>query len=317
MRKIRLTSSLTIALLGITLMTGCGGSNSGEKTSAANAGNGGALDTQSVEKLTRNAAELIPGCSYQGATLSSSPDPMQLQAYRNVVDTLKIAKRGKKGVREAQQINEQENGTCGGTMTTTGTHNNGNGDVQYVFNHYCTSYGSTTTTVNGTLAVKTDGTPTPDGPDIKELHASTGGDGIVTTTVTGSETTTESFFLDNLDYKVGQPATITLKELRIHQDNQDFKLTNLNMEMSESESDGYIQVNSATYYDPDIGDVSMQTNRIPINPKEGDKAEITITRGGTTATLTSSDPQTGKFDVIQNGKRVGALDCSASLTSIK
>jgi len=313
MRKIRLTSSLTIALLGITLMTGCGGSSSGEKASA---GNGGALDTQSVEKLTRNAAELIPGCSYQGATLSSSPDPMQLQAYRNVVDTLKIAKRGKKDVR-ATQINEQEDGSCGGTLTTTGTHNNGDEDVQYVFNNYCTSYGSTKTTVNGTLNVKTDGTPTPDGPEIQELRASTGGDGIVTTTVTGSETTTESFFLDNLDYKVGQPATITLQELRIHQDNQDFKLTNLNMEMSESESDGYIQVKSATYYDPEIGSVSMQTNRIPINPKQGDKAEITITRGGTTATLTSSDPETGKFDVIQNGKRVGALDCSASLTSVK
>jgi len=72
---------------------------------------------------------------------------------------------------------------CGGTMTTAGTHD--------------------------------DGDPSPDGLVIKSVTISTGGSGISTTTVAAGETTTETVYLDTLKYTVGTPSSFTAKEIKV------------------------------------------------------------------------------------------------------
>ncbi len=307
MKNITLASGLAIALISVGLVVGCGGGGSSGDSGGAEA----ALDTQSIDKLGRNVAELIPGCVYTGETLATTLNIRDVRAYRAVYDSVVKPDSTIKKTREA--VNETVNGSCGGTMTTVGTHDNGDTDAVYTFANYCTGDGTNQTTLNGTANVVMDGDPSPDGPVIKSVIMSTGNSGISTTTVAGGETTTQTLYLNNLKYTVGNPtSTLTITELKtISSEDGTYRVTNVNIEQSGDPETGTIQVKNATYYDPEIGAVSISTSVIPLGDTATGTASITVTgSSGSPVTFTSTDANKGLFSVIQDGKTVGKLDCS-------
>jgi len=102
MKNITLASGLAIALISVGLVVGCGGGSSGDS-------GGATLDTQSIDKLGRNVAELIPGCVYTGEALAATLDVRDLTAYRAVYDIVVKSDSTTKKMREA--VNETVNGS--------------------------------------------------------------------------------------------------------------------------------------------------------------------------------------------------------------
>lgn len=304
MKNITLVSGLVIAAMSIGLVVGCGGSSS-----EPSGGGSAALDTQSIDKLGKNAAEIIPGCVYTGETVATTLDVDKMVAYRVVFDNVVTPDNTLKKTREA--VNETVNGSCGGTMTTVGTHDNGDTDAVYTFTNYCTGDGTNQTTLNGTADVVMDGDPSPDGPVMKSVTISTGSSGISTTTVAAGETSTETVYLDTLKYTVGTPSSFTAKEIKVVSSmDGTYRLTNVNIEQNGDTETGTVQIKNATYYDPDIGAVSISTSAIPMGDTASGAASITVTSSGSPVTFTSTDANSGLFTVTQDGKTVGALDCS-------
>ena len=305
MKNVTLASGLAIALISAGLVIGCGSSSDDSGGATA------ALDAASIDKLGRNVAELIPGCVYTGEALATVLDVRDLTAYRAVYDNVVKPDRAIKKTRELN--GSPVEGSCGGTMTETGTHDNGDTDAVYAFANYCTGDGTNSTTLNGTISVFQDGTPSADGPVIESVTASTGSSGITTTTKVDGDTTTQTLYLTNLKYTVGNPSILTITELKtVSSEDGTYRVTNVNIEQNGDLGTGTVQIKNATYYDPDIGAVSISTSAIPMGDTASGTASITVTSSGSSpVTFTSTDANKGLFTLTQDGETVGGLDCSA------
>ncbi len=309
MKKITLATTLIVATVGIGTIIGCGGSSSG---GAKGTGYSQApLDTRSVETIGGNIADLVPGCVFTGNSVSTVLDTRTVRGYGIVYDSIAASKNGRQS-RVASGQNQSMPGSCGGTLTTSGSESN----VHYSFDHYCTGDATFKTTVNGSVDLQvsknTNG-------EITSAKVSTGSSGLSSTTVDNSQTSTEQFYLNDLEYKVGTPNRLTLKELKIDSTTEGtYRLTDVAVnQYGEADNNGTVEVEKATYYDPDIGAVTLSTSRLPMSDTATGPGWFKLTRGGKTATFTTDDVSSGKFDVEQDGKKLGALDCSATLTQIK
>jgi len=316
MKKITLASGLVIGMIGVGLFIGCGGGGSSSGDNNNNGGGGSpsaALDTRSVETVGQNIAEIIPGCVFTSNSVATTMDLHNLKAYKAVYSA--IATPAKRSARAVQ--NQTIPGNCGnnsGNMIISGTEPN----IQITFDHYCTGGENITTTINGQLSASVTMTGTGDNQELTSASLSTGSTGITTTTVENGQTTTESLYLDALQYTAGNPNRLTINELRVNSPEEGtYRLTNVAINQYGDPQTGTVEIQSATYYDPEVGPVTLSTSKLPMGDTATGPGSFTISRNGQSATFTTEDVNSGKFDVVQNGKKIGALDCSATLTEIQ
>lgn len=308
MRKITLVSAIAATVLGMGLIVGCGSSGSSDN----NGNNGAALDTRSVETVSQNIAELIPGCVFTSNSAASVMNLRTMNSYKAVYSDI-VSLKQKKATRGVE--GGTYNGSCGGTVTTSGTDTN----MQIVFNNYCTGDAAMHTTIQGTLSASV--TMSGEGEDAEpvSITASTGSGGIKTTTVENGTTTTETLYLNGFNYDGrGDPKKLTVTEFKIVSSAEGtFRLTNVVVNQYGDPETGTVEVKNATYYDPEIGAVSLSTSRLPMQEDATGPGWVKISRNGQSATFTTDDVSSGKFDVEQNGQKIGALDCSATLAEIE
>jgi len=313
MKKITLASSLVIGLIGAGLFIGCGGGGSSSSDNNNNGGGGSpsaALDTRSVETVSQNIAEIIPGCVFTSSSTATTMDLHNLTAYKAVYSAITMP-----ATHSARAVQNQTiPGECGGDMIVSGTEPN----IQIAFNNYCTGGQNITTTINGQLSASVTLTGTGDNQELTSASLSTGSTGITTTTVENGQTTTESLYLNALQYTAGDPNKLTINELKIDSPEEGtYRLTNVTINQYGDPQTGTVEIKSATYYDPEVGAVTLSTSKLPMGDTATGPGSFTISRNGQSATFTTEDVNSGKFDVIQNGKKIGALDCSATLTEIQ
>jgi len=311
MKRIVLASSLMVGIVGIGLLVGCGGGGSSDNSdNINNGGSSAALDTRSVETVGQNIAELVPGCVFTSNTVATTLNMHNVRAYKAVYSTLNTPVKQTRQAGGGGTIQ----GTCGGTMTTSGSESN----MQFTFNDYCTGGENIQTTINGTLNATMTMQGTGENQTLQSASLSTGSSGITTTTVENGITTTESLYLDALQYTAGNPNRLTINELKISSTEEGtYRLTNVDINQYGDPETGTVEIKSATYYDPEIGAVTLSTSQLPMGENATGPGSITISRNGQSARFTTDDISTGKFDVVQNGKTIGALDCSATLTEIQ
>jgi hypothetical protein len=311
MKRIVLASSLLIGMVGVGLLVGCGGGGSNDKSNNNNNGNSSAaLDMRSVETVGQNIAELVPGCVFTSNTVATTLNMHNVRAYKAVYSTLTTPV---KQTRQAGQGGTMQ-GTCGGTITTSGTESN----MQFTFNNYCTGGENIHTTINGTLSATINMQGSGENQVLQSASVSTGSAGIKTTTVENGIQTTESLYLNALEYTAGNPNRLTINELKITSTEEGtYRLTNVEINQYGDPETGTVEIKSATYYDPEIGAVTLSTSQLPIGENATGPGSFTISRNGESATFKTNDISSAKFDVVQNGKTIGALDCSATLTEIQ
>lgn len=312
MKKTTLASALVISMIGMGLFIGCGGG--GSNNDSNDNGNGGsvskALDTRGVETVSQNIAEIIPGCVFTSNSVATTLDIHNIRAYKAVYSA--IAKPARRARVAAQ--NQEIQGSCGGTMTTSGTQ----GNMQIAFNNYCTGGTNIKTTINGQLNASVTMTGQGENQELSSASLSTGSAGITTTTVEDGQTTTESLYLDALQYTAGNPNRLTINELKVNSPEEGtYRLTNVEVNQYGDTETGTVEIKSATYYDPEVGAVTLSTSKLPMGDTATGPGSFTISKNGQSATFTTDDVNSGKFDVVQNGKKIGALDCSATLTEIQ
>ncbi len=314
MKKIVLAGTLAAGIVSMGLMIGCGGSSSG----GADNGNGNpsssaALDTRAIETMSGNIAELIPGCVFTSNNAATTLNPQSLQAYCAVYSTIteKRTSKSSRGVGTTEPVP----GSCGGTMTFNGTENNG----EYVFANFCNGSENVKTTINGSIKLSVQMQGSGDDEELKSASVSTGSSGITATVVDHGQTSTESLYLDSLQYTAGNPNRLTIKEFKVISDKEGtYRLTDVAInQYGDPETDGTVEVESATYYDPKEGAVTLSTSKLPMNDTATGPGWFKLSRNGSEALFTTNNVQSGKFDVEQNGKKIGSLDCSATVTEIQ
>jgi hypothetical protein len=314
MKKSILLSSIAVTLLSMGLVIGCGGSSGDSKGGSNIDGNRAALDTRSVETVGQNIAELIPGCVFTSNDTVSVMSTRTVESYRALYNDLTTLKE-RKHSRGVGSEPESYPGSCGGTMTTTGTDAN----KQLIFNNYCTGDATIHTTINGSLNASFTMSGSGEDAEPISITASTGSGGIQTTTVENGTTTTETLYLNNFRYNgTSNPKKLTITEFKIVSSAEGtFRLTDVDVNMYGNFDTGSVEVKNANYYDPEIGALTLSTSKLPIQEDAAASGWIKISRNGQSATFTTNDIGSGKFDVEQNGQNIGVLDCSATLTHIE
>ncbi len=307
MKKKIIASSLVVTIIGAGMIVGCGGSGSSDKTSNdGSAGKVANLDVRSVNTLGKNAANLIPGCVYTSNAVSTVLNDHHVKAYKSVYNRIVKLKHS----RVAGQ--QPTAGSCGGEMTQSTTGNN----ISYQFTDFCNGDANNKVTLNGSLQVSM----VQEGEVVKSVTASTGASGLNAITVEDGVTSTDKLYLDGLSYTQGNPSVLKIDELKVDSSTDGvYRLTNVNVEESGELQTGTVEIKSATYYDPDVGAVTLSTSPLPLNDAKNGTATpatITVSSQGDSATFKTDDLQTGTFDVFKNSNLVGKLDCSTSLTQI-
>lgn len=318
MKKTTLISSLLIGLIGTALLIGCGGGGSKSKSDSSsmnqnNEGNGGTthsaiLDTRSVERVSTNITEIIPGCVFTSNNVATTMDIHNLKAYTTVYAAITTPRLSR-----ADQ-EQRTPGSCGGELIMGGSAE----DMKITFDKYCSGSEGIKTTIDGQLNAKITMTDSDENPQIVSASISTGKDGITTTTVENGQTSTESLYLSALHYTAGDPNTITIDELKINSPEDGvYRLTNVQINQYGDSQTGSMEIKNATYYDPEVGAVTLSTSKLPIGENATGSGSFTISKDGQSATFVTDDIDSAKFDVVQNDKKIGVLDCSATLTVIQ
>ncbi len=292
----------TVAIAGIVI--GCGGD-----TLAT-------LTAEDVDTIGSNAAKALPGCEYNSAdvAVSSPMGAFYHDVYQEEID--KLIQR-KLAVPLGRTVHEVKAGTCGGTLTTDGTHENGNEDLTYTYDNYCSGDDTKQTVVDGVASVQKDQTPTPSGPELNSATINT--EGLTTTNKANGRTTTQTVVMTNVVYtaaKDGAPATLKAEKIKAtNDDGKAYEFTNVNVEMKDASAGqpATMEVKSGTYSDPDTGSVSITTTPIAYGDGATGSGTITVKGSEGTAEFKTTDVSTGKFSATMDGKPVGALDCSKNI----
>lgn len=294
MKKLTFLQGIMCVVVGMTLM-GCGGGGDSDSSSSKVE-----MTEETVDKLGENAATALPGCEYTSENVATV-QKMDMLAYKTVTETIKKEKKELPLTKET--INESDVGECGGSYTVTGEHDNGDTDVTYLFDNFC----SGSATLNGSAHVYVDGTPSDDGPVTDSIEISTGSSGMTLQATVDGTTTTQSLYLD--DAKWTSSGSVTADEIRTTSTEGTFTVSNLDIAYNETAET--LQVNNATYSDPEVGDVTIKSSAIPTGDTATGSATLTVTGSDGTATFTSTDVSTGLFTAsLPDGTTVGALDCS-------
>lgn len=272
--------------------------------------NFGNLSNESVDLLARNAAVIIPGCSYTSENSIVFLNTNDVLTYKTIIRNLVDKKDESKTTKRSTAINQTLTGTCGGTATITGSENNGDSNLTFALNNYCTNNGNDQTVLNGSMNIFVDTNIIDGVSTIKGLTASTQGNGIVIATTVDNQTVTETVKLTNFSATIGEQNSITADNISIvSSENGTYQIINLNIITYTENNINYLQVVSSTYIDPDVGSVNLTTTPIAITGNGTGSATITVSNGDNSAVFTSNDASTGYFNLVQNGKTIGALDC--------
>jgi hypothetical protein len=264
---------------------------------------------------------MLPGCEYNSANVSSAQmDDRLLVAVQSVHKEIKVFQRDINAVRYGRVIHDVESGTCGGTYTKEGTHENGIEDLTYTYDHYCTGDAMKQTIIDGVTKVHKDQTPTPSGPELNSMTIETQGDGITTTQKADGKSTSQTTAMNGVVYtpgKNGAPNKLEVETLKsTNSEGKVFELTDADIESKDAEGGqpATFRIKKANYKDPDVGLVSIETTEIPYGDgAAGKPASITVSGSEGTVEFKTNDSSTGRFSATMDGKTVGALDCSKNL----
>jgi len=312
---------LTILFLGLLfIISGCESiddsidDNNGDSTSSSS------IQAKDVDALGQNVATIIPGCAYNSDNVSQSASVKSKVLATLFNDTIikNNAKRSK--ISRESTINETVSGTCGGSMTSTGSHADGNNDLVVTFNNYCTGSDGSTSTINGSMSQYDDGTPGTYGPTIEKTIVSTGGSGLQIQTTEDGETTNSTIVLDNVVFQYGNPSgtstqsnqsTMTFTRILINDGTDIYDTRNGNITTyTDSNSNPVVQIVTVEYIDPDLGLVTVSTTPITRTDSKT-TGSLSVTGGGDTVIFESSNDSNSLYTVKLDGEEVGAVDCSA------
>lgn len=293
MRKIKLVGVLASIVVGATAIVGCGGGAGGDGGTKA------VLDAKAINDLGQSAGTNIPGCIYSSdiSGISMMDDELAL-SYKSTLRRLK--ERSTLPVKMEREVNEQEQGDCGGSIQKTGTHADGSSHLSYVYNDYCTTVGNGNTKMNGEMTVDIDGTPSDNGPIINYTSYTTGSAGVTVKTSSGTETKTQTMYLNKLIVK---DTSIEGTEVKfVDSSGSVYRVTGLKATMKDDK----LQLDSATYNDPKLG--AMTVTSTPM----GTDGSGTITVTGSEGSANFKNDGSGIFKVRDaDGVLIGQLDCSS------
>ena len=302
----------TLTVLSVIMLTACGGGSGGGSDSTELA----LLDRNTIDKFGTNFATATPGCDYTSDTVATATyQPKAVSAYRALIDTVKQRSRSAKYANRVSIYADTQAGDCGGTLVITGEHDNGDDDLTYTYTNFCNSDGSGNQTVtNGVFTAFLDGHPTVSGPVVDKTLISTGNSGVSVVSTIDGEISTNTVYVDKLEFSGDDSSNTTMKadKIRVDDDGKNYIVTDFSLAVTENGGSSYMQINSITYQDPDNGTVEISTSVIPIGSGSSSAATITlIGANGTSATFTADDISTGLYTAKDaEGNIVGALDCT-------
>lgn len=324
MRSSRAVLLLLGGLTAALLLARCGGDD--KKTPLAT------LSKENAEAMAQNMADAMPGCTYQAAgasraVLPEDPGPARSVslAFKAVVEKARsraLAYRAAK--RATEDVYETEEGDCGGSYVSEGTHKDGDTRLTISFDGYCMEAGDGQTTMQGSISMAMDGTPSDDGPVIDEIRVSTGGSGITVESTGDGEPQTYAIVLDGLKMTMGDPGgepteadpvVITAKRLKVSENGEMlFDVQDVDVSMWSTGQDGEdmaVRIDNVTYTDAEIGTVDVSSNTMVMG-EETIEGELTVTGADGTSVTVGSDPYAeGVLTLRQGGADVGAIDCSS------
>jgi len=333
----RIAGTTLFAAVTLGLAAGCSSGGGGSTTGGTGPANSVNLTVDTAEVMARNVSSSLPGCTYvSGQTPAAASDPTALVLYKRTIDGILAERNSQSAVSaralgsgiqsRANPINNTTDGDCPdvpGSFTEIGTHDNGVDDVTYSFNQYCTIDTDGRTVVDGTLAVRSVGVPSPTGPIPQTLTLSSGGSGLQITE-TGSEGTfNHSAAISNLKFTFGNgdedatqsnPDRVELTSLTISEgrENKTFSVSGVDVSTYTSGTSEVIEVVNITYTDPDLGGVSVSTTPLIIDEfGEVMGGSITATGADNTAmVLHNSSTVSNGFNLVLNDETLGVMDCS-------
>jgi len=321
-----LVTALVTAGLGLGMLSGCGGGGSSSSADAATA----ELDATTSNTLAVNAADALPGCSYQSDTdvsssaASSAAFVMAMQQVNDLTDQLVLMKSANIRYDLAPEVIEGNCPTNPGSLTITGTHEDGVDDMSYVFDNYCLGDDVENLTMDGTADLKDVGTPSDDGPIPQYIELSTGSSGIsaVETTADGGPythvvTITDGVFtnangFDSATAEDQNGLSADLVSVVDGRSGETFTVTNADISAYGTDTTDVYTIKSITYTDPDTGSVTVSTTPIVVNA-DGVMTEGVITVSGANGTSMSMtlDPEVDNtFNVVFDGETVGVMNCA-------
>jgi len=319
--KISKNTILTVSTgLMFAMMHGCGGGGGTTKVTLAE------LTPEVAENMVISATEALPGCSYSSDTMlvksSRYLDVINKSALKEIIE----ANKDTIPVLVGYSINNTTSGTCPtapGSVTISGTHENGVDDLNYIYNNYCLGDDIESLTLNGTAAVKNVGVPSDSGPISQYKAISTGTDGITVIEKDTEGTYTHTVQTSDLKYTYGNgndattaesPSIMTIGSISILDGKTNETLDVLNVDIStyDSGANNIVIIDNITYTDPKNGSVNISSNAMTVSQDDIILAgEITVTGSDDTkVTMPLSTSVENAFDLIMNGETLGVMDCS-------
>ncbi len=316
------------ATVGLTLglVVGCGGGSSGsDEPDPALA----ELSPETGEIMANNVSKALPGCTFVSADAvlpRSNKDLLVL--YKKTIDeyTSKAQNDLNTPALSAREINEEYQGNCAvpGSYTIVGSHDDGVDDVTYTFMNFCIVVEGGSSTLNGVVDVDNVGVPSAIGPIPQNTAVSTGSSGLQIAERTEEGTIYNHVAkIDNLLYTYGNgnegaiesaPSKLEADSLNIvdGRDNKEFTVSNVKISRYSDGVNDVLQIDGATYKDPDSGSVNISTTDLKID-ENGVLISGAITAtgsDGSTMVLNPSASVDNAFDVVVGEQMLGVMDCS-------
>ena len=290
---------------------GGGGSSSSSKAE---------LNEDTLDTSMKWVDDNIAGCELQEASALVLSVPRmkatakkENMAFQLVADVLLGRSTG--GVRAMDYLPPMSGpieGDCGGSLTIDEDHANGNSDISITFSNFCTEDAGEQTRVDGTLTASIKGEPTPTGPEISSVAASTRGPLTVAT-----PEDTVSIELDNfsLTGDADGPESLNIDKISVSSESEGVThtMSNVSADMSENRiGNTELDIHSGRYNAGEEGYVDISTPTPLTIDDDGELVSGVINfegaDGNTVAVTPSSD---GIFDVYLNEERVDQrMDCT-------
>ncbi len=322
--------TILVVLTSGLVLNGCGGSSGGSSSEDTTLTE---LSPDNVDRLSRSAANAIPGCDYKtddtmGLRSKSGITRMMSRTFKQAINQYRasVSSIGNRSLR-AETIDETTEGNCPsnpGSFRVVGSEDNGIAVTSVTYSDYCVGDDIEYSVVNGRLDLRGEADISGAESIPESLSVSTGSNGIEAIV-----TATEGVFTYNLniddflltigngldDPTAANPNTLTLDSLSIldGRSNSTFKLFDVDIVSYLSGTDNVGQINSLFYTDPENGTIGISSTLIVTN-EDGIVTSGSITLTGansTTVSLNLSETVENSFDVTdENGQLAGVMVCS-------
>ena len=291
------------------------------------------ITEENVNEIVGTVGTLIPGCgnsrssslplSLVKSVKSAMNRPPSVRTFSRMVFARLISRNA---------VDYPVSGTCGGTVTVTGSHDNATTIGDVTFSDFCTDdFSSDDTKINGSISFTDRGSQGFAGPVREELTASTG----QLSVESGADAASVAF--SNFSYDVGTagqaprlltPDIVSLGTLLWQDENtgEVSKIEDFQVKLYEScydicpisfPDDVYMQVNSGRVYEPEAGYVNIKT---PVGSPLVINTDGELVSGGLelkgaeeqSVALSMDVQETGVLSVSMGDRSVSEIDLNCS-----